>query len=67
MARAAKDEAEASKLKQRALIREAVEEAKEEGFPVDVEDKEQYFMQELAKGEALAGEGKRLTNTLDDV
>lgn len=35
----------------------AVEEAKEEGFPTDVEEKEAYFMQEVARGEGLSGEG----------
>ena len=34
-----------------------VEEAKEEGFPIDVEEREQYFMQEVARGEGLSGEG----------
>ncbi|RQM08761.1 hypothetical protein DH86_00002476, partial [Scytalidium sp. 3C] len=45
-ARAAKEEAEANSSKQRQAIRAAVEEAKEEGFPVDVEEKEAFFMQE---------------------
>lgn len=60
-ARAAKEEAEAHTVRQRQAIRAAVEEAKEEGFPVDVEEKEAYFMQEVARGEALSGEGMYLT------
>lgn len=34
-----------------------MEQAKEEGFPTDVEEKEAYFMQEVGQGEALSGEG----------
>lgn len=56
-ARAAKEEAEAHTVRQRQAIRAAVEEAKEEGFPTDVEEKEAYFMQEVARGEGLSGEG----------
>jgi hypothetical protein len=37
-ARAAKEEAEASTIRQRQAIRAAVEEAKDEGFPSDVEE-----------------------------
>jgi hypothetical protein len=57
LARAAKEEAEANTIKQRQAIRAAVQEAKEEGFPVDVEEKEAYFMQEVARGEGLSTEG----------
>jgi import receptor subunit TOM20 len=53
----AKEEAEAHTIRQRQAIRAAVEEAKEEGFPTDVEEKEAYFMQEVARGEGLSGEG----------
>ncbi len=56
-ARAAKEEAEAHTARQREAIRAAVEEAKEEGFPTDVEEREAYFMQEVARGEGLSGEG----------
>ncbi|KAH8795664.1 mitochondrial import receptor subunit tom-20 [Hyaloscypha finlandica] len=56
-ARAAKEEAEAHTVRQREAIRSAVEEAKEEGFPTDVEEREAYFMQEVARGEGLSGEG----------
>jgi protein-disulfide isomerase-like protein with CxxC motif len=57
-ARAAKEEAEAQTVQQRQSIRRAVEEAKEEGFPTDVEEKEAYFMSEVARGEGLSGDGK---------
>jgi import receptor subunit TOM20 len=56
-AKAAKEEAEAHTIRQREAIRAAVEEAKEEGFPTDVEEREAYFMQEVARGEGLSGEG----------
>jgi len=56
-ARAAKEEAEAHTVRQRQAIRAAVAEAKEEGFPSDVEEREAYFMQEVARGEGLSGEG----------
>ena len=57
-ARAAKEEAEAHTIRQRQAIRTAVQEAKDEGFPADVEEKEAYFMQEVARGEGLSSEGK---------
>ncbi|RFU30187.1 hypothetical protein B7463_g6182, partial [Scytalidium lignicola] len=56
-ARAAKEEAEANSSKQRQAIRIAVQEAKEEGFPVDVEEKEAFFMQEVGRGEQLSVDG----------
>ncbi|TVY15233.1 Mitochondrial import receptor subunit tom20 [Lachnellula arida] len=58
-ARAAKEEAAAHTVRQRAVIRTAVEEAKDEGFPSDVEEREAYFMQEVASGEGLSGDGRR--------
>ena len=57
IARVAKEEAEAHTSKQREVLRAAVEEAKEEGFPTDVEEKEAYFMNEVAKGEQLSQDG----------
>ncbi len=63
-ARAAKEEAEANTVRQRQAIRSAVEEAKEEGFPTDVEEKEAYFMQEVARGEGLSGEGTLIRSQL---
>jgi len=56
-ARAAKEEAEAHTSKQRQALKIAVEEAKEEGFPTDVEEKEAYFMNEVARGEQLSQDG----------
>ncbi|KAL3427426.1 MAS20 protein import receptor [Phlyctema vagabunda] len=56
-ARAAKEEAEAHTTRQRQAIRAALQEAKDEGFPVDVEEKEAYFMQEVARGEGLSSDG----------
>jgi len=56
-ARAAKEEAEANTIRQRESIRKAVEEIKEEGFPTDVEEREAYFMQEVARGETLSVDG----------
>lgn len=52
-ARAAKEEAEAQGEQQKGAIRAAVNEAKEEGFPTDVEEREAYFMNEVGQGEAL--------------
>ncbi len=56
-ARAAKEEAEANTVRQREAIRAAVEEAKEEGFPTDVEEREAYFMQEVHRGEGFIEKG----------
>ncbi|GAM38001.1 mitochondrial import receptor subunit [Talaromyces pinophilus] len=57
MARAAKEEAEAQGAAQRDQIKKAVNAAKEEGFPTDLEEKEAYFMGQVAKGESLCAEG----------
>lgn len=38
-------------------MKNAVLEAKEEGFPTDVEEKEAFFMNEVARGETLCQEG----------
>jgi import receptor subunit TOM20 len=56
-ARAAKEEAEAQNNRTRGLIRAKIADAKEEGFPQNVEEKEAYFMQEIAKGETLSQDG----------
>lgn len=56
-ARAAKEEAEAQGAQQKQAIKVAVEDAKEEGFPTDVEEKETYFMNEVARGETLCQDG----------
>lgn len=57
MARAAKEEAEAQGAAQRDQIKKAVNAAKDEGFPTDLEEKEAYFMGQVAKGESLCAEG----------
>jgi mitochondrial import receptor subunit TOM20 len=57
MARAAKEEAEAEGAAQREEIKKAVNAAKDEGFPTDLEEKEAYFMSQVAKGESLCAEG----------
>ena len=49
----AKEEAEAQGVQQKEAIKSAVNGAKEEGFPTDVEDKESYFMNEVGQGEVL--------------
>lgn len=56
-ARAAKEEAEAQGVQQRQAIEDAVREAREEGFPTDVGDKETYFMNEVGQGEVLCQDG----------
>ncbi|KAK4935861.1 mitochondrial import receptor subunit tom20 [Elasticomyces elasticus] len=56
-ARIAKEEAEVQGKKQREEVKRAVQEAIEEGFPTDIEEKEAFFMQQIAQGEALAGDG----------
>ncbi|MCJ1370912.1 hypothetical protein MMC20_002126 [Loxospora ochrophaea] len=57
VARAAKEQAEAQGAQQKEVIKTAVAEAKEEGFPTDVEERESYFMNEVARGEQLCQEG----------
>lgn len=56
-ARAAKEEAEAQGVQQKQAIENAVSEARDEGFPTDVEDKEAYFMSEVGQGEVLCQDG----------
>ena len=66
-ARAAKEEAEAQGAQQKEAIKAAVEEAREEGFPTNTEDKEAYFMSEVGRGEALCADGKRRCQELNDI
>ena len=54
----AKEEAEAEGLKQRRALRQAMDKANAEGYPESTEEVEAYFMQEVAKGEALCQDGK---------
>jgi mitochondrial import receptor subunit TOM20 len=56
-ARIAKEEAEVQGIQKREQIKAAVQEALEEGFPTDIEEKESFFMQQIAQGEAMAGDG----------
>lgn len=56
-AKLAKEEAEIHEKQQENDIRQAVDEAIEEGFPKDLEEREAFFMQQIASGEQLAGEG----------
>ncbi|KAH6895406.1 mitochondrial outer membrane translocase complex, subunit Tom20 domain-containing protein [Thelonectria olida] len=53
-ARAEKEEAAASTQRQRNFIRAKVEEAKEEGFPTGVEEREAFFNEQVMAGEVLS-------------
>jgi import receptor subunit TOM20 len=57
MVRAVKEEVEAQGAAQREGIKKAVNRARDEGFPTDLEEKEAYFMGQVAKGESLCAEG----------
>ncbi|KAJ5102405.1 mitochondrial import receptor subunit (Tom20) [Penicillium alfredii] len=57
LARAVKEEAEAEGAAQREAIKLAVQKAKDDGFPADLEEKESYFMNQVATGEGLCAEG----------
>lgn len=57
MARAVKEEVEAQGAQERETIKQVVQQAKDEGFPTDLEEKEAYFMGQVAKGESICGEG----------
>lgn len=57
-ARAAREEVEAEGAQQREAIKSAFREATEEGFPAGIEEKEAFFMSEVAKGEQLCQDGK---------
>jgi import receptor subunit TOM20 len=57
-ARAAREEAEAEGAQQQEAIKSAFKEATEEGFPSGIEEKEAFFMSEVAKGEQLCQDGK---------
>ena len=47
----------AASAQQREVVAKAVRQVQLEGFPIDVEEKEMYFMQEVAQGEVLCQEG----------
>ncbi|KAK7749021.1 mitochondrial import receptor subunit tom20 [Cytospora paraplurivora] len=52
-ARRAKEHAEAETQNKRQTIKQVVDEAKEEGFPTSVEEKEAYFLDQVTIGEQL--------------
>ncbi len=56
-ARSEKDQAQASATAQRQAIRDAVDEAKAEGFPASAEEKEAYFLEQVQAGEVLGTDG----------
>lgn len=58
--RAEKEEAEASTRAQRDAIKAQVDEAKEEGFPTGVEEREAYFNEQVMSGEMLSSDRKLL-------
>lgn len=64
-ARIAKSQAEAQGVQQKQAIKAAVSLAKEDGFPTDVEDKEAYFMSEVARGETLCQDGMYFSATME--
>ena len=47
-------------MQQKRAIENAVSEAREEGFPTEVEDKEVYFMTEVGQGETLCQDSRFL-------
>ncbi|KAG5928062.1 mitochondrial import receptor subunit tom20 [Claviceps africana] len=57
--RSEKEEAEASTRAQREAIRRKVDEAKEEGFPTGVEEREAYFNEQVMSGEMLSSDPSR--------
>lgn len=65
LARAVKEEEEAQGAQQRESIKKALQKAKEEGFPADLEEKESYFMGQVAKGEGLVAEGMLFSGFLE--
>ena len=60
-ARVAKEQAEVAGEQQKRAIKAAVNKAKEEGFPTDVEERETYFMNEVGQGEVLCQDSEFLT------
>lgn len=55
--RAEKEEEEAEKTQRKDDIQRALETAKKDGFPTDVEEKEAYFLTSISQGEAFVGQG----------
>ncbi|KAK1968129.1 MAS20 protein import receptor [Colletotrichum sublineola] len=57
--RAEKETAQQETVRQRQAIKQAVDDAKDEGFPADVEQKEAYFLQQVSEGETLSADPTR--------
>lgn len=54
--RAEKDQEQMHTQAQRQLIKRAVDQAKDEGFPTDAEEKEAYFLEQVQNGEILGAD-----------
>ncbi len=52
--RAEKEEAEASTQRQRAAIKDLINDAQDEGFPTGVEEREAFFNEQVMTGEVLS-------------
>lgn len=63
--RAEKDAANANAVEQRQAIKLAVDQAKEEGFPTNSEEKEAYFLEQVQNGEVLSADRKAPPRALD--
>lgn len=57
--RQAKVDAEAETQQQREIIKQVVDEARQEGFPTSVEEKESYFLEQVTQGETLGTDPSR--------
>lgn len=63
-ARVQKEEAEASTQRQRAAIKGLVDEAKDEGFPAGVEEREAFFNEQVMAGEVLSQDRMSISGPL---
>jgi mitochondrial import receptor subunit TOM20 len=61
-ARMAKEANEVKGKQKQEAIKQAIEDAQQERFPTDIEEREAFFMTEVARGEQLNGDGKILAN-----
>lgn len=59
-ARAEKDQAEANAKAMKLTIRQAVDDAKEEGFPATPDEKEAFFLEQVQAGELMAADPSKL-------
>ncbi|KAF4126806.1 mitochondrial import receptor subunit TOM20 [Geosmithia morbida] len=57
--RAEKEQAEASTQRQRAAIKSLIDDAKEQGFPSGVEEREGYFNEQVMTGEVLSQDASK--------